>query len=358
MWLSIVHVVLVTIYVGLPLVLVALAMVLRVDRRETIATLLAGLVIGGGLTGGYAASPGQALLCGYFATSLLTMLKLLDAATRRIPIKHTITKQAARWSILLLVGGPWLMATTMVYRPKVVPDVQPIGTFEVVRFGTSDGVNLVGWWLPARLDDGRSLLVVPGLGSGKADLLATSETFRDRGWHVLVVDPRAHGESGGQLTSFGDGEQRDVAAAARWLEQERPADRRVAVGFSMGGAALLPHAERFDAVAIVDTYDTLPKMAGELVPRPLAWVGLPLASLHVGRALWRVDSTQAAANRSTPLLVIHSRDDDVIPFARGRSLFEAAAEPKTFLAVDGYSHAEVMTAFPVLDAIDAFLTKQ
>jgi fermentation-respiration switch protein FrsA (DUF1100 family) len=40
-----------------------------------------------------------------------------------------------------------------------------------------------------------------------------------------------------------------------------------------------------------------------------------------------------------PLMVVHSRDDEIIPFDMGRAIFDAAREPKTFLEIGGDHNA-------------------
>ena len=49
----------------------------------------------------------------------------------------------------------------------------------------------------------------------------------------------------------------------------------------------------------------------------------------------RYDTLARLPQVTCPLLVIHSRNDDIIPFAHGRRLFEAAREPKQFLEMEG-----------------------
>jgi fermentation-respiration switch protein FrsA (DUF1100 family) len=40
-----------------------------------------------------------------------------------------------------------------------------------------------------------------------------------------------------------------------------------------------------------------------------------------------------------PVLILHSRDDDIIPFSHGQQLYEAAREPKTIVAMRGNHNA-------------------
>ena len=42
-----------------------------------------------------------------------------------------------------------------------------------------------------------------------------------------------------------------------------------------------------------------------------------------------------------PLLIVHGDADPIVPFALGKRLFEAAAEPKKFVAVRGGTHGSI-----------------
>jgi alpha-beta hydrolase superfamily lysophospholipase len=166
------------------------------------------------------------------------------------------------------------------------------------------------------------------------------------GYNILAFDFRAHGESGGQLSSFGDRERFDVLGAVRWARANRPAESRrlFGLGVSMGGAALLAaaaeptdDARAIDAVAVFSTYDNLSTLADDLTSRymvaPVGWlarhVGVPLAGAHVGTDL-AAFSPAAAADRLAPrpLMVVHGRSDHVIPFETGVRLFDRAPHPK------------------------------
>jgi len=69
---------------------------------------------------------------------------------------------------------------------------------------------------------------------------------------------------------------------------------------------------------------------------------LPGAGL-LFRTRW--DSLAKIAGLRAPLLVIHGETDEVVPFAQGRAVFEAAPEPKTFVTLRGSRHYELEAAW-------------
>ncbi|MGH7215310.1 MAG: alpha/beta hydrolase, partial [Tepidisphaeraceae bacterium] len=180
------------------------------------------------------------------------------------------------------------------------------------------------------------------------------------GYNAFVFDFRAHGDSAGHLTSFGDLERRDVLGAVRWVRDHRPlmARRIVGVGASMGAAALIAAAadegedgRAIDAVAVYGTYDRVGSLARSVTDQyflpPLNWlavnIGLPLASVQVGTNL-NAFSPAALAPRlwPRPILIVHGEQDEIIDVAHGQSLFEAATLPKSRFWIERGSHNSVV----------------
>ena len=365
----------------------ALVLAVRARRRGDrarlpglILTAGTGVILGAGLTQVYAtvgAAPlpvGQALLAGYFAFALLVLLKGLDAgavwAARKVFVRGPAGKgksrlraalvQGVRLAVLLGIGLPWVLAAAMVYRPKVLPADDPqtqLGlAFQPVRFHSADGVELAGWWIPAQSGPtDRTVIVCHGLGAGKSNQLVLAGVMATGGFNALIFDFRAHGGSGGQLSSFGDLEQQDVLAAVKWVGANRPGQSKhlYGLGISMGGAALIgaaaePAGRGIEAVAVFSTFDRLPLMAEEvtagllrpaLLSRLVARETVFIASMHVGSNLFDLAPADAAPHLwPRPLFVLHGTGDKVIPFRRGQALWRAAAFNRQHLWVRGADH--------------------
>jgi fermentation-respiration switch protein FrsA (DUF1100 family) len=176
------------------------------------------------------------------------------------------------------------------------------------------------------------------------------------GYNILILDFRAHGNSGGQLCSFGALEKNDVLGAMRWLRANQPnACRKVAgLGVSSGAAALLAAAadpssegQGIDAIAVYDTYDRLDNevhaLTQQYIPGPLGWcvnhIGLTLASCQVGTDLAAFSpEDQIKAIWPRPVLVIHGFDDEYIPFEQGQALYDSAMQPKMNFWIERCGH--------------------
>ena len=402
--------ILTALYVATP-VAVAAYVVVRAARAKSVRpaagfliTCFSGLVIGAAMATIFAVAVagrmrgGQVLVTTYFAVAALSLLKglswLLERGSLRLlgvarkpeepplPRFYRTRYTAAfllRALVLYAIGLPYVMAIAMVYRPKASPAGDPreqLGfAFEHVGFRATDGVALDGWWIPApkptpanlkdRPDWGRrTVIVCHGLGANKANQLVMAQDLVPGGYNVLAFDFRAHGNSGGQLTTFGDLERRDVLGAVRWLRQSRPREsaRIFGVGASMGAAALIAAAaepdegQALDAIAVYGTYDDLGSLVGTAAHRyfvpPLDWLaihaGLPIASAHAGRPLGRFSpAAEVQGLWPRPILVIHGKADRIIDFNHAQDLHRQALQPKYHYWVDRADHNDVV-ADPVL----------
>lgn len=333
----------------------------------------------------------QIALGAYVFIGVLCVLKALhwllrEGTERAFVVRVPVSQRGGWWVlraavaltirvvILFCLGLPYVMAVAMVYRPKVVPNDDPkrqLGfAFEDVHLAATDGMPIDAWWIPAmeraRPDQPappdwgkRTVIVCHGLGANKSNQLVLCRDLVPNGFNVLAIDFRAHGASGGQVSSFGDLERRDVLGAVRWIRQNRPAQSQeiFGVGVSMGGAALLAAAadpsvegRDIDGIAVYDTFadlrGLLRGLCDEFANPPMTWlathVALPIASAHAGADL--ADFSPASdvdALAPRPLLVIHGRGDEIIKFDQGVRLFERASQPKLRLWLgkdDKYGH--------------------
>jgi hypothetical protein len=115
------------------------------------------------------------------------------------------------------------------------------------------------------------------------------------------------------------------------MAQGQAPDRVLIFGRSLGGAIATDLATRVAAAGLIveSSFTSVPDRAAELYPfAPVRWLArIQFDSLHKIKAL------------AMPLLVVHSREDELIPFAHGQRLFDAAQSPKTLLQIAG-SHNE------------------
>jgi fermentation-respiration switch protein FrsA (DUF1100 family) len=202
--------------------------------------------------------------------------------------------------------------------------------FEDVYIDTDDGERLHGWYVPA--DNSRGvLLFFHGNAGNISHRLESIAIFNQLGLDVLIIDYRGYGQSSGRTSE--DGTYRDARAAWNYLVEGRgTAPRQILIfGRSLGGAigswlgSQLHNGSRPAGVIIESSFSSGVDMARRLYPF------LPVRLL----TRLRYPVVAYAAALESPVLVVHSRDDEIIPFEMGRSIYAAVAREKLFLELRG-----------------------
>ena len=198
--------------------------------------------------------------------------------------------------------------------------------YEEVVFRTRDGVGISAWYLPASHEKG-VLLFCHGNAGNIADRMDSLAIFHDLDLSVLIFDYRGYGKSGGKPSESGT--YHDAEAAWDYLTKARgiPPRRIVVFGRSLGGAVAAELArERNPAALIIESsFLSVPDLGAKLYP----WLPVRLLSR------FRYDTIEKVGSISCPKLIIHSPEDEIIPFDHGIALYEKAAPPKEFLAIRG-----------------------
>jgi predicted alpha/beta-fold hydrolase len=84
-----------------------------------------------------------------------------------------------------------------------------------------DGAPLRAWVVTPREWNHDSILLLHGIADNREGTLALAEMAVARGYQALLVDARAHGESGGELFTYGILEREDVSRWVDWLMSVR-----------------------------------------------------------------------------------------------------------------------------------------
>jgi len=191
---------------------------------------------------------------------------------------------------------------------------------------TADGETLDGWYVPAKTPRG-TLLFFHGNAGNISHRLDSIAIFHRLGLNVLIFDYRGYGRSTGKPSE--QGTYRDAEAAWRHLVGQRgiPSREILLFGRSLGGAVATWLATRVEPAGLIveSSFSSVPDMAAELYPwLPVRWL-----------ARISYDSKVRIGEVQVPVLIVHSAEDEIIPFHHGQALFEAATEPKTMLEISG-----------------------
>lgn len=235
--------------------------------------------------------------------------------------------------------------------PTIFSTPEKLGLkYRSVTFTTADQVKLAAWFIPAEAAKG-VILFCHGNAGNISHRLETIDTFHRLGYATFIFDYRGYGQSEG--TPSETGTYRDVEAAWDYLvNRENISPSQIVVfGRSLGGsiAAWLCSRKEPRACILESTFTSAKDMAASMYP------------FFPGRLLCRFqyDAAAAVEKINCPLLIIHSPDDDIVPFSHGRRLFAAAPAPKTFLQISGNHNAGFLfSAVRYKKGMEDFLNKE
>jgi uncharacterized protein len=249
---------------------------------------------------------------------------------------------------------------------------------ETVSFRSSDGILLKAWWeSPWSVPVPKGVVIlVHGSQMNKTGMAYTAARLLPQGFAVLVLDLRAHGESGGEYTTFGYKEALDVEAAVRWVEAHHGSDRIALLGHSSGAVAALLAAAQTPGVAAVvadsaylDTIDVLrrenqflrhppPNAEVPMMHRLRLWLFTSPGFSWLAQEAFRLRSgvpfnppeanvlNAVAKIDRIPVLYLAAAEDPVVPREVTEKLYRATPSPRKQLAIQPGSYHSAMAGDP------------
>ncbi len=282
-------------------------------------------------------------------------------------------RAAAVYVVFSLIAG-YILAEMTLHPGRLHPDQPRIAAtyaqygaqLQPVSIHAADGVELSAWYSVPAQDNGRAVILLHGIGDSRGGVAGYGQTFVQNGYRVLLPDSRAHGDSGGDIATYGLRESDDIH---RWVSllYDRGATCVYGFGESMGAALVLEslRAEpRFCAVVADSGFSTFRTVAYDRegyfiglgrygLERPFGrTIGLLPAEIGFRCAKWRygVDLAQASPktalrNSNVPVLLIHGDADiNILP---DHSRVLAKAQPRAQLwIVPGVGHCGAAGRFP------------
>jgi fermentation-respiration switch protein FrsA (DUF1100 family) len=198
--------------------------------------------------------------------------------------------------------------------------------YENISLATSDGESLHSWYVPA-INRRGVVLFFHGNAGNISHRLDSIGIFQQLGLDTLIIDYRGYGQSTGKASEKGT--YLDAQAAWSYLVDERgvPAEEIIIFGRSLGGAvgAWLGTQHIPAALIIESSFTSGVDMAQRLYPF------LPAGLI----TRLRYPVVEYASRLDCPVLVVHSRDDEIIPFDMGQSIYAAVKQRKSFLELRG-----------------------
>ncbi len=219
-----------------------------------------------------------------------------------------------------------------------------------------DGVALEGWKLPARGPARGTIVYLHGVADNRSSSLGALH-LTDRGFDVVAYDSRAHGNSGGDVCTYGYYETRDLRRVLDVVDR----GPIIVIGSSLGAAVALQAAaqdERIRGVVAAESFSDLRTVATERAPKFMTKGSIRKAfaiAQDKGRfSIDEVSPVRAAAQISVPVLLLHGALDRETPPAHSQRIFDALAAPKRLIVLSGAGHNQALQASTWRD-IDGWL---
>jgi len=229
--------------------------------------------------------------------------------------------------------------------------------YEEVAFTTEDNIPLCGYWIACQ-DSDRAVIILHGFSGSLDPDMRYVPHLHKAGFNVLMFDFRAHGRSGGRVTSLGALETRDVRAAVKWV-LDKGRDRVGLLGFSMGGRAALLAAPSIPGVNAILSDGAPPRLVNSvtqnLVLRNrshafswlLARMMLLGASILTTTNLFRTDPLFAAKHLTAiPVLFFHGEKDRYATMPEMRRMVEDAGPRAQLWSVPEARHRDIEKTRP------------
>ncbi len=258
-------------------------------------------------------------------------------------------KRAGLLGVLLLVLAGLVVAKLMlrkfeyanVYHPSrqadsAITDLSNDG--EDLFLVSADDTKLHAWFIPAKGDSENSDCVVLYCHGNGGNLTSRGPHYRlllELGVNIMAFDYRGYGQSEGEVDE--DGTYHDAFAAYDWvIERGFTGQQIIAWGESLGGgvASRVALDRKVGALILNCSFTSTPDVGAEWFPfLPVRY----LASIHY-------DTHSRLPEIKCPVVVMHAKDDNIIPFHHSEKNFAAANEPKIFVEQEGGHNDGVFAA--------------
>jgi fermentation-respiration switch protein FrsA (DUF1100 family) len=262
-------------------------------------------------------------------------------------------------SVLFIVITVWVslclliyfFQDKLIYFPHKKIEVTPAAIslqHEDITLVTNDSVQLNAWWIP-HPDSRATLLFFHGNAGNISHRLNSIDIFHQLGLSVFIIDYRGYGKSTG--TPSEQGTYIDAETAWNYLVKEKniPPENIIIFGRSLGGAVAAALAEKHSSLALIveSSFASITDIGKHYYPY------LPTRLL----ARIKYSTISRMPNIKAPVLIIHSTEDDIIPYKNGKLLYEAAKEPKSFLQINGdHNNGFMLSDEKYIRGINKFLT--
>lgn len=227
---------------------------------------------------------------------------------------------------------------------------------EKVSILSFDGLKLKGIFLPAEQKTDKIILAVHGFRvNAMKDFAGLVYFYHQRGYHVLLVDDRAHGASEGKYIGFGCLDREDCYRWIHYLDQRFQGKCSIFLhGISMGAATVLmtssmnlPQSVKgiiadcpYTSIWEEFCYLTEREKKSWLIMYPIMKLAGKICKVAAGYEYDEISSAEEVKDTKIPILLIHGKEDRFVPPSMSEKIYNNCVSEKKLLIVPNAKHAE------------------
>lgn len=283
------------------------------------------------------------------------VLAAVGAAEIAYFYRRTMKRQKADMGrTVKMAGTDWSQYSDMLAKRKEFMLAQP---HEDVYITTFDYLRLHAVYFPPINDNcekKRLVICLHGYTSRSLqDFTGLTDYYFKRGYAMLQLDARAHGESEGEYVGFGCLDRKDLVKWIDWVITKYGQDIEIILhGISMGAATALMASglelpKQVKGI-VSDCAFTSPKEVFTHVLKTMYHLpAFPIIQgadvvnrIFAGYGMDECNAKQEVAKAKVPILFIHGEKDTFVPVRMCKELYDCCASPKKILLVEGAAHGE------------------
>jgi pimeloyl-ACP methyl ester carboxylesterase len=233
-------------------------------------------------------------------------------------------------------------------KPANRPIKMPDGYEPIVFNGTHGSFLKSG-------DNGICALLIHGVRSNRMSMIDRSIFLKEIGISSLLIDLQAHGETPGEMITFGIRESVDTENGVNYLRNIQSCVKVVAIGQSLGGASALLGSGpiKVDALVLESVYPTIEEAVKDRLEMRFGVIGKYLAPLLYWQIPLRIDTSlpnlrpiDMLKKVKVPVFIISGSKDRHTKAEETKRMFETANETKLLWLIDGAAHEDLYSYDP------------
>ncbi len=196
---------------------------------------------------------------------------------------------------------------------------KPQFNYEEVNIDVESDIKLKSWFIEKDLSRFKTLLIFHGNAGDLSNRIYKLNELNKLEINILLISWRGFSGNNGSPTE--KNLYKDAEAAIRWLNQKKISNNRIILyGESLGTAVAIEMAKKnnFNSIILESPFTSIENSAKNYYPY------LPIKLLLKDR----YDSIDKIQKIKSPILIMHGKRDDVVPFSMGQELFAKANDPK------------------------------